>query len=130
MKSFAAPAAAVGAFVNWLIGSTARRLFEIFKRVFRAPLAVAVWLWRSFASAFNGWFAAAQALSLLLTLSVPVVAYILIGYNDQWGSTADIVTAFATGFRRQGRDRLRNEPASGSRPWHLGAGQGHQARRP
>jgi hypothetical protein len=92
------PVAAAAAFVNWLVGSTARRLFEIFKRVIRAPLALVVWLWRSLASAFNGWFAAAQALSLLLTLSVPVVAYILIGYTDQWGSTTDIVTAFATGF--------------------------------
>jgi hypothetical protein len=46
----------------------------------------------------RGWFAVAEAVSLLLTLSVPVLVYVLTLYTDTWGSPLDVLTAFAAGF--------------------------------
>jgi hypothetical protein len=66
-------------FVVWIV----RRLLLILR---------AIWSW------FRGWLAAAELLSGLLKLAVPVVVYVLTLYGETWGSPLDILSAFAVGF--------------------------------
>jgi hypothetical protein len=55
-------------------------------------------LWRAFGSWLRGWLAAAELLSGLLKLAVPVLVYVLTLYGDTWGSPLDFLSAFAVGF--------------------------------
>lgn len=53
---------------------------------------------RALTSWARGWLAAAELLSGLLKLAVPVVVYVLTLYGDTWGSPLDFLSAFAVGF--------------------------------
>jgi hypothetical protein len=71
----------------------------------RAVVRLLTWLigrivgfWRALGSWLRGWLAAAELLSGLLKLAVPVLVYVLTLYGDTWGSPLDFLSAFAVGF--------------------------------
>ncbi len=88
----------VVAYGLWVVEALWRSVTRLVVALIRAVLSVPVWIARRILGLGRGWFAVAQTFSLLLTLSVPVIVYILTLYSDTWGSPLDVLTAFAAGF--------------------------------
>ena len=91
-------------FAAWVNRDLARgaRILAMIWQGLRVALAVVVgWMVRVVGTTItriSGWLAVAEALSLLLALTVPAAVYILGLYDEDWGSPLDVLTAFAAGF--------------------------------
>jgi hypothetical protein len=115
--------------VAWGMRSTARSVVHTLERVLDRAARCVVVAWRRITAAVGGWFAVAEGVSLLLTLSVPVLIYVLTLYGDTWGSALDVLTAFGVGFAGKVALDIGTSVTLPRPPWNRDGRGGDQTRR-